>query len=161
MWYQNSLHWKKVSHHWCLGELKEEFCDLASSLRWGSICTCSMSITTSNVVMSWSVRTRSTRQEFLMCSSNCYIWWTQMECTKLFLVFWIQCVLAVLLNIWSTDPLWKQHKVTTITSLDLIPKKGLLCIQTGFKKPKYIFFISASLSSSMVNCSLTPLLSKV
>lgn len=117
--YQNSLHWKKVSHHWCLGVLKGEFCDLSFS----SIYLRSTSIMTSNVVGSWSVKIRSTRREVLMCSSAHCTWWTQMECTMLFLVFWIQWVLTVLLSICNTDLLWKQHKVTTITSLDLIPKK--------------------------------------
>lgn len=58
-----------------------------------------------------------------MGNSVCYIWWTQVECTMLFLVFWVKCGLAVLLNIWSTNLLWKQLKVTEITSLGLIPKK--------------------------------------
>lgn len=98
-------------------------------------------------------------RSFLMCSSACYIWGTQMECTILFLVFWIQWVLAVPLNIYNTDLFWKQQQITTITSLDFFPKKSHLYIQTKFRKPKCIFFITASLLSSVVSCSLTPLLS--
>lgn len=55
---------KKVSHHWCLGELKEEFCDLTLILRRGSICSCSTSIRASSVVVNWFMRTRSNKQEF-------------------------------------------------------------------------------------------------
>lgn len=63
----------------------------------------------------------------------------------LFLVFWIQWVLAVLLNICNTDLLRKQHKVTRIPSLNLILKKrSSLHSDRIYKAPMYFLHLSQS-----------------